>query len=530
MSVDTIFRGGLVADGVSNELIRADVGVSGERIAFVENLEQRAVEAAVEIDARGKVIAPGFIDIHTHSDVILLREPQGQSKVLQGVTTEVTGNCSFSAFPVATERQALLVDHLARLGDGAPEISWTDLTGYAAALSADPPTLNIAPLVGHSAIRLAAMDQPYGPASDDDVRRMTRLLDDCLTSGAWGMSTGLTHSPSSLAPVAEIHELARVLARRGCLYATHARAVAGGELAAIEEAIETARATGARLEFSHLALNEPANWGRAADALQLFDGAVESGVDVAFDVYPYDASSSSLVQYLPEWVQAGGTAALRDNGSDPNWRRRAVADLAHGWFGGIPWLWDRVLLTSVGERTDLVGRTLEQASEATGTAPEELVLELCTTIGSEVQVVLFYRTEADMKEFLAHPLAAIGSDGNALPVDQGAGQPHPRSFGTFPRILGRYVRAQGLLTLPQAVSRMTSVPAARLGISDRGAIRTGLIADLTMLDPVTITDTSTFQQPRSAPVGVDVTMIAGQVVARDGVLTGLRPGRVILRE
>jgi N-acyl-D-aspartate/D-glutamate deacylase len=373
------------------------------------------------------------------------------------------------------------------------------------------------------------MAQPYGPADDDDVKRMVRLLEECLAAGAWGMSTGLTHSPSSLGPAAEIHELARVLARRDCLYATHARAVAGGELQAIEEAIETARNTEARLEFSHLALNEPANWGRAADALQLFDKAIAGGLDVAFDVYPYAASSSSLVQYLPEWVQAGGTPALRANGSDPAWRRRALGDLAKGWFGGIPWLWDRFLLTSVGERSELVGLTLEQAAEADGTDPAELVLELCTTVGSEVQVVLFYRTEADMKEFLAHPLAAVGSDGNALPVDHGDGQPHPRSFGTFPRILSKYVREQGLLTLPQAVARMTTTPAARLGITDRGSVRTGFIADLVVLDAATVTDTSTFEHPRSAPVGIDATLISGKIVARDGVLTGVRPGRVLLR-
>lgn len=529
MSVDLLIRGGLVADGSETALRRADVGVTDGRIVLVDDLGDGPLACAEEIDASGCVVAPGFIDIHTHSDVVLLDEPGGASKVLQGVTTEVTGNCSFSPFPVAAERRAMLADHLARLGDGAPQLAWADLEGYAQALDAVRPALNVAPLVGHGALRIAAMRDPYGVAGPDDVRAMQALLAQALDQGAWGMSTGLTHTPSSIGPPTEIADLARVVARSDALYATHARAVAGGEFDAIGEAIDAARATGVRLEFSHLALNEPANWGQAERALRMFDTAVRDGIDAAFDVYPYDASSSSLVQYLPEWVQAGGTLALRRNGSDPAWRTRALSDLREGWFGGIPWLWDRFVLTAVPDRPELVGRSLEEASALTGTPPDELVLDLCTTIGSDVQVVLFYRTEADMTAFLSHPLAAVGSDGNALPVDHGTGQPHPRSFGTYPRILGRYVRDQARLSLPQAIARMTSVPADRLGLRDRGRIAAGGVADLVVFDPGTVRDTSTFERPRSAPDGIVCTVVSGTPVVRGGQLTGARPGQVLRR-
>lgn len=529
MRFDLLLRDGLVVDGTGASARRADVGIVGDRLAVVDDLRGAQVEAAQVIDATGMVVAPGFIDIHTHSDVVLLDEPGGASKILQGVTTEVTGNCSFSPFPVSPQRRDLLGDHLARLGDGTPDLTWTDLSGYADALDSARPALNVAPLVGHGALRIAAMDDPYGVASSDDVERMAALLDEAVEQGAWGMSTGLTHTPSSLGPPDEIVTLTRVLGRRDAMYATHARAVAGGEFDAIVEAIDTVRASGARLEFSHLALNEPANWGRAADALDLFERAVRDGVDAAFDVYPYDASSSSLVQYLPEWVQAGGTEALRRNGDDPAWRSRALADLRRGWFGGIPWLWDRFVLTAVPGRSEIVGCTLEEASVVTAMPPDELVLDLCTTIGSDVQVVLFYRTESDMSAFLAHPLAAVGSDGNALPVDRGDGQPHPRSFGTFPRVLGRYVREQARLDLPQAVARMTSVPADRLGLTDRGRVAAGMVADLVVFDPGTVTDTSTFERPRTVPTGIACTIVAGTVVARDGRPTGARTGRVLLR-
>lgn len=528
MSLDLLIRGALVADGRGSELRRADVGVTSGRIALVEDLGDRFIEAAEVIDARSRVIAPGFIDIHTHSDVILASEPAAASKVLQGVTTEVTGNCSFSPVPVDPARRDLLADHLARLGDGIPEITWQDLPGYAAALEGRGLAVNVVPLIGHGALRIAAMQEPYGPADEADAVRMQSLLDESLRAGAWGMSTGLTHSPSSSAPAAEIRALAAVLARHDAMYATHARASAGHEFDAIIEAIDTCTDVGARLQYSHLALNEPINWGRAEQALALFDRAAAAGLDIGFDVYPYDASSSSLVQYLPDWVQAGGTLGLRRHASDPQWRARALRDMQDGWFGGIPWLWDRFVLSAVPGRPELVGHSLEQAAAIAGCEPDVLVLDLCTTIGSEVMVVLFHRMEEDMTCFLAHPLASVGSDGNALPM-AGSGSPHPRSYGTFPRVLGRYVRERPVLSLGEAIAKMTAQPAARLGLTDRGAVEPGLVADLVVVDAGTVADTATFERPRSAPIGVEATIVGGQVVARQGALTGIRPGKVLLR-
>lgn len=524
--------GGLVADGTGAELQPADIEVVAGRIERVLQRrpdEPSTIQADEVIDARGQIVAPGIIDIHTHSDVILLREPAGASKVLQGVTTEVTGNCSFSAFPVHVERREDLADHLARLGDGAPEISWEDLTGYVDVLQAQGPSLNVVPLVGHGALRIAALEQPYGPASSTDSKQMQRLLDEALQSGAWGLSTGLTHSPSSYGPAEEIHDLLSVVAHHGALYATHARAVAGSEFGAVEEALEATRRTGARLQFSHLALNDPKTWGKSDQVLRLFDDAQAEGLDVAFDVYPYDASSSSLVQYLPQWAQEGGSEGLRLHGRDAQWRERVLLEMHDGWYGGIPWLWDRVLLVDVGPRHDLVGLTLAEACQVESLDPHELVLNLCIDYGSEVMVVMFYRTEADMMTFLAHPLASVGSDGNALPVDHGSGKPHPRAFGTFPRVLGRYVRDLNLLTVPEAIRRMTSLPASRLQLADRGIIRPGAIADLIAFNAETVRDRATFAEPRQAPMGISTTIVDGQVVVRDGRLTGASPGKVLLR-
>jgi N-acyl-D-amino-acid deacylase len=525
---DLLLTGATVHDGTGAPPRRVDVGVAGGRIRAVDRLAGAA--AARTVDLTGLVLTPGFVDIHTHSDVSLVLDPRGESKALQGVTTEVVGNCGYSAFPVHPARRQDLVDHVARLGDGPAAIDWSDVDGYAAAVDAVRPAVNVAPLVGHGALRIAAMDEPYGPLRPGDLDRMRALLDAALDGGAFGLSTGLTHTPSALGDAEEVAALVERCARRGALYATHARAAAGRELDAMDEAIDAVRRTGGRLQFSHLALNDPAYWGRAGDALARFEAARAEGLDVAFDVYPYDASSSAMVQYLPEWVQDGGSAGLRAHADDADWRRRALAGIREGFFGGIPWHWDRIVVTAAGRHADLPGLSIAEIARRRARAPEQVLLDLCVELGSAAQVVLHYRTEADMTAFLAHPLALVGSDGNAQPLDApGGDRPHPRAFGTFPRVLGRYVRERGTLGLAEAVRKMSTGPARRLGLSDRGEIRPGFVADLTAFDPSTVADRATFENPRQAPVGIALTVVAGQVVVCDGAVGDARPGRTLRR-
>ncbi|MDQ7903775.1 amidohydrolase family protein [Phytohabitans sp. ZYX-F-186] len=523
MSLDLLLRGATTVDGTGARPRRLDVGVSGDRIRFLGVTGHPP--ATRTLDLSGLVLAPGFVDIHTHSDVSLLHDPAGQSKVLQGVTTEVVGNCGFSAFPVHPDRRAMLRDHLARLGDPPRTPLWTDFDGYADALDAARPAVNVAALVGHSALRIAAMADPYAPAGPEDVERMRRLLDAALAAGAYGLSTGLTHTPSALGGTAEVTALVEVCARHGALYATHARAAAGRELAAIDEAVETTRAAGGRLQFSHLALNDPAYWGRAGAALERFDTARAEGLDVAFDVYPYDASSSALIQYLPPWAQRGGGAGLRANAADPGWRARALEAVREGFFGGIPWHWERVTLIAAGPHRALVGQSVAAIAASRAEPPEQVVLDLCVELGDAAQVVLHYRTEADMTAFLAHPLSIVGSDGNALPL-AGADLTHPRAFGTFPRVLRRYAGQLGLAT---AVRKMTLAPARRLGLTDRGRIAAGAVADLVAFDPDAVADRATFAEPRRAPDGIPLVVVGGRIVVRDGVVGAARPGKVLRR-
>ncbi len=523
---DLIIRNASVIDGTGADARTADIGVVGDRIAAIGPipLETRAGRT---IDAAGRTVSPGFIDIHTHSDLWLMADGTGESKLRQGVTTEVVGNCSFAAFPLEPTRLDLHTDHLARSGATLTPL-WDDFTGYAAALENQGLAINVASLAGHGTLRVAAMGVEQRPPTPDELARMQRDLAVALDQGAFGMSTGLTHVPSAYADFDEVAALADVLAARGALYATHSRSSSPERMGGIEEAIALGRQTGVTVEYSHIAINRPSQWGRAAELLAELDAARDDGVEIFFDVYPYHASSSALTQHLPPWVQAGGTEAMRRRLADPDERQRALTDMHDGWFGGIPWLWDRFVLSDVPDGVG-EGISIEERSRQTGIEPYELTLQLCERYGNRIRIVLFYRTEEDVAVFLAHPMAIIGSDGNAIPLDRGGVRPHPRSFGTFPRVLGRFTRQLGVLTLTEAVRKMTGEPARRLGITDRGTIAEGSFADLVMFDPDTVDDNAEFGAAPHPPDGIDLVVVNGVVVLDHGTITRSRPGVVLKR-
>lgn len=525
---DIAITNATIVDGTGTAPRRGHVGVTNGVVSALvhdDGPPTRDLAAHTVIDASGKLLCPGFIDIHTHSDLTLVEDGRGESKLRQGVTTEVVGNCSFSAFPIEPSRLDLHADHLARAT--APiRPWWTDLDGYAAALQDEGIALNVAPLVGHGTLRVAAMGVDQRPPASAELRRMVGDLHDSLAQGAFGMSTGLTHVPSAYGDFDEVVALAEVLAEHRALYATHCRAAEPDERAAVAESIEVGRRTGVTVEFSHLAINRPERWGTGAELLAMFDDARKEGIDIFFDVYPYDASSSSLTQYLPPWLQAGGTEAMRGRLAESSERSRALADMSAGWFNGIPWLWDRFQISSTPDGR-YVGETLQSAAARSRLEPDELTLRLCEEYGNEIQVVLFYRTEADVSAFLRHPLAVVGSDGNAIPLHQPAAQPHPRNFGTFPRVLGKYVRERGVLELADAVRKMSAEPARRLGIRDRGQIARGWCADLVLVDPAAVDDRAEFGKAPERPLGISHVLVNGSVVLRDGDISDDRPGRVL---
>ncbi|MGI9147131.1 MAG: N-acyl-D-amino-acid deacylase family protein [Chloroflexota bacterium] len=525
---DLLIRGALLVDGSGTFAQHGDLGVRDGHIAAMGAIPADAT-AERTLSGAGQVLSPGFIDVHTHSDGSLLLDGAGESKVFQGVTTEVVGNCSFSTFPLnLSERRELHADHLARIGDDPVALDWSDLEGYAGVLERAGIAINVAPQVGHGTLRVAAMGLEDRPPSSDELARMRQLAAGAMDQGAFGFSTGLTHVPSAYGDTDEVVALAEVAARFGGHYATHARAGLGWHFRAIDEAVEIGRRSGARVQFSHVAINDPAIWGQHAAVVERFERGREAGVDIVYDVYPYAASSSSLTQYLPGWLQAGGTQVLTERLKDRRTRERARTELAGGWFGGIPWLWDRVVISRPGDPSDgdSAGQSLGALAEQARIPPEELVLRLCETRGNGVHVVLFYRTEGDVQAFLQHPLSVIGSDGSAIPFAR-TDQPHPRNYGASTRVLGRYVRDLGLLTLTTAVHKMTGRAAERMGIRDRGLLREGLAADLVLFDPERVTDRATFQVPCQPPEGVHCVVVNGEIVVEDGRQTPARPGRVL---
>lgn len=523
-----LIAGGLLVDGTGAEPRRADVLVEGDRIVAVG--PGLSAPAGTEVvDATDRVVTPGFIDIHTHSDVSLQLDGRGESKLRQGVTTEVIGNCGFSAYPLTPGRRDDQLDLLEGIGDRRIDPDWTDLDGYAAALTEQGIALNVAPLVGHGALRLAVAGTAERALTPAELAQLRGLLAAQLAQGAFGMSTGLTYVPSRFADRTELVGLCEVLAEHRALYATHAR---GEASTSVKEAADLALSTGVRVQYSHLAINDPARWGSAEQVVATLAGARDAGADMAADVYPYAASASALTQYLPLWVLEGGSEAMRHRLDDPDVFARAAQDLSLGWghspvTGRIPWAWERVEI-SRGDRIAGVvdGESIAAAARRLRRDPAGLVLELCRVGGHRVQVVLHYRTEQDMQAFLSCGFTTMGSDGSAVGYDVDR-HPHPRFFGASVRTLGRYVRDLGLLTLPEAVHKMTGAVAERLRLTDRGTVTAGCRADLVVLDPDTVADRATFADPARPPEGIELVVVNGTPVVRDGVQSDARPGRVL---
>jgi len=525
-----LIRGAFLADGTGAPLRRADVAVAGDRIAEVSSRIDTPAQRV--IDADGLVLAPGFIDIHSHTDMTLFRHPDAPGKAMQGVTVEVTGNCGLSLFPVNPARQEELAEYLGLHDFALPAtgFSWDDFASCSDRIDSLSPLINTAPLVGHAPLRIAAMGMDNRAPEAGELARMQEILALSLRQGAWGFSTGLIYPPGSFAVTEEVVELARTAALCGGIYASHIRGEGESLMAALDEAIRIGRESGARVQVSHLKAMGQANRGRGRETLEKLTAARRSGVDVAADQYPYHASATSLSAVVPQWAHDGGVRLLLERLRDPGLRVRLCAEIgremtAREGAAGIVISNCR----SEGNR-HFSGQSVAAVASELGCTSEEAVIRLLVDEEGSVGAIFFSMAEDDVRTILADPEVSVGSDGHALDADADAGEAtHPRSYGTFPRVLGHYVRGEKLLSLPAAIRKMTSLPAARLGFTDRGIIRPGFVADLVLFDPEAISERSGYADPHQYATGVIHLLVNGRPVLWDGCLTGERPGRVLRR-
>lgn len=520
---DLRLRGATVLDGTGAAGRRATVAIRDGRIAAVGDDADAPASATVDLD--GLTLAPGFIDLHTHVDFTLPRHPRGSSMVRQGVTTLVAGNCGFSPFPVVAGHADDLRE-LSAFIDAGLAWDWNDAHGYLAHVDAQPLACNLAQLVGHGSVRVAVMGFEPREPTPDELDRMRTQVDAALRAGAFGMSTGLVYAPGAHAATDEIVALTQVVAARGNFYASHVRSEGRGSVDAIAEALEIGQRSGAAVQLSHHKAMGRDNWGKVQRTLALIDDARKRGIDVTADQYPYLAASTTLSNLLPPWAREDGLdgmLAIFDHAD----RRATLVDAVHS--GASDYDLDQVMISSVpdGPNAGAAGRMLVDVAADRADEPVDTLFRLLAQERDRVQMVIFGMDEADVRTVMVHPQVAVASDGWTLDPAEG-GTPHPRSYGTFARVLGRYVREKQVLTLPAAVRKMTSLPAARLGMRDLGVIRAGARADLVAFDPQQVTDRATFADPHQFADGVELVVVNGQVVIRSGRDTGAEAG-VVLR-
>jgi N-acyl-D-amino-acid deacylase len=535
MTFDTLIRGGIVLDGQGNAGVLADVAILDGRIAALSaNGELAGVEARTVIEAGGRFVAPGFIDIHTHSDRSILINPRMESKIRQGVTTEVGGNCGSGVAPALGEA----IPVASHRGDGEralEERTWVSMAGYFEAIERAGIAGNYASWAAHGILRASTVGYAMRPPTESEMDRMKVLLRECLEAGAFGLSTGLIYVPSGYADTEEIAALAGVMRRYGGVYASHIRNEGSGLLEAVGEAIEVGRRAEVPVQIAHHKASGKPNWGLVERSLAQMDGARDEGIDVACDQYPYIASSTGLSSILPKWALEGGRKRLVERLGDPFQRDQIRQEMA----SGRPDLatleagssWHDILIASCRNDRALQGRRLGELALESGTDPYALTFDLLIKNDGQVGSVFFTMCEDDVRTVMRWPHTMVGSDASSVaPYGQlGEGKPHPRAYGTFARVLGHYVRDQAALTWADAIHKMTGLPAARLGLKDRGSLVRGQWADVVVFDPATIADQATFDDPHQYARGIEHVIVNGIPVIANGEHTGALPGRVLRR-
>ncbi|GHS96413.1 aminoacylase [Synergistales bacterium] len=531
---DLVIKNARIYDGSGAPWRDGDIAVKDGRISGIGRIS--VSEAAQTIDAEGRAVSPGFVDPHSHADCIAVTVGDGDSKIIQGVTTDVTGQCGLSLAPVSRERMSLLRDYLKPFipKEATPDFDWADSGELMDRIDKNGHATDIAIMTGHGTIRIAVMGFDDRKPTDGELEQMKKLLSRELESGCIGMSSGLIYPPGCFADTGELVELCKVSASYGGIYATHMRSESADLLTSVREAISTAEQSGCRLQISHHKVVNDYK-GLSDKTLKLMEEARGRGVDVTCDVYPYTAGSSLISVLLPQWVKEGGVEKMLSRLASKEDRERVKADFRSdvpGWDNFVKGAtYAHILVCSAINDPSMVGKTLQTIADEQGKAPDEALLDLVLADKGDNTVVIDSQSEYDNENIMKHPLAMIGSD--SIPTSMtgriAAGKPHPRCFGTFPRALGHFSREKGLFPLETAIWKITGFPAWRYGLDDRGLIKKGLVADFVVFDPKTIDGSADYLNPRKVPKGLDLVIKNGVVVVENGRYLGQTLGKTVRR-
>ena len=522
---DTIIKNGYIFDGSGNPWFYGDVSITDGIISKVGNVSESARNI---IDAKGLAVAPGFIDMHTHSDTALPVNPFAESKIRQGVTTEVTGNCGNSSAPIANDAIEEIRYKFENLG---LKIEWRSLKEYLNFIEKQGCSVNFAALVGHGTIRKSIVGYDNRTASENEIEKMKQFLAEAMADGAFGMSTGLIYPPGCYTDTDELVKLTQTVSDHHGIYVSHIRDEGAKVLEAGEEAIHIGRQAKAPIHWSHVKAAGSQVWGKSKEILALIEQARSEGIDVSGDVYPYEATSTGLSMFLPKWVHEGGRTKLIERLKDPAIRARLAEEItARRKTRGN---WDKIIIASVSKDHNRLfeGMSVDAISAKLTKDPVDVVIDLLADDDGEVGMVSFAMSDEDIQAFLKHPQIMVGSDGNSLSPHGvlGNGKPHPRHYGTFPRILGHYVREKQVLPLELAIKKMTSLPAWRLGLHDRGFLAPGMKADIVIFDPDKVADQATYADPHQYPTGIPYVMVNGVMTIHEGSHTLEKAGQILRR-
>jgi N-acyl-D-amino-acid deacylase len=523
MKYDLIIKNGKVIDGSGNPWIKVDIGVIGDQIVTIGKLSNYKSENI--IDAKDFVVSPGFIDIHSHSDISVLVDPKVQSKIRQGVTTEVIGNCGNSAAPMNHDLKEYREKYARNQVPEDFEFNWESMKDYLGLIELQGSSFNVIALVGHGTIRQNIMGHENRKPTKEELEEMKNMVAQAMKEGAWGMSTGLIYPPSVYGDTDEIIELVKIVAKYNGIYASHIRGEGETLLEAVSEAGEIGLKSGVPVQIAHFKASGKPYWGKTVESLALVRKYRDKAVDLTFDQYPYIASSTGLSALFPHWAHEGGAEKMIERLRNTETRKRMRKELRFDYE------WKDIMVVFTKNSPLFNGKNLEEIASIEGKDPYDSVCDLLIAENNQVPAVMFGINEEDLKRVMKSPYGMVGSDGTAVSPNGvlGRGNPHPRYYGTFPRVLGHYVR-EHVISLQEAIRKMTSAPAQKLGIKDRGLLREGFKADITVFDPLKIKDRATFMNPKQYSSGIPYVIVNGETVIEKGDHTTKLPGNPLLKK